>query len=62
MADEPIQIYNNGDMMRDFTYIDDIVTGVENILGNPPGKDKNGAGPAGCWARCPAISAESWTM
>ena len=43
MADEPIQIYNNGDMMRDFTYIDDIVTGVENILGNPPGKDKNGA-------------------
>ncbi len=30
-------------MMRDFTYIDDIVTGVENILGNPPEKDKNGA-------------------
>ena len=43
IAGEPIQIYNNGDMMRDFTYIDDIVTGVENILGNPPGKDKNGA-------------------
>lgn len=43
MADEPIQIYNNGDMMRDFTYIDDIVTGVVNILGNPPEKDKNGA-------------------
>lgn len=43
MADEPIQIYNNGDMLRDFTYIDDIVTGVENILCNPPAEDENGA-------------------
>lgn len=43
MADEPIQIYNNGDMLRDFTYIDDIVTGVENILCNPPAPDENGA-------------------
>lgn len=36
MRGEPIQIYNNGDMMRDFTYIDDIVKGVRNILPNPP--------------------------
>lgn len=43
MAGEPIQIYNNGDMLRDFTYIDDIVTGVENILCNPPEADENGA-------------------
>lgn len=43
MKDEPIQIYNNGDMLRDFTYIDDIVTGVENILCNPPEPDENGA-------------------
>ena len=43
IAGEPIQIYNNGDMLRDFTYIDDIVTGVVNILGKPPEKDKNGA-------------------
>lgn len=43
MAGEPIQIYNNGDMRRDFTYIDDIVTGVENILCNPPETDENGA-------------------
>lgn len=33
---EPIQIYNHGDMYRDFTYIDDIVRGVENMLCNPP--------------------------
>lgn len=39
---EPIQIYNNGDMLRDFTYIDDIVTGVYNILCNPPAVDEKG--------------------
>lgn len=43
MHDEPIQIYNNGDMERDFTYIDDIVTGVCNILCNPPKKDSLGS-------------------
>ncbi len=43
MAGEPIQIYNNGDMRRDFTYIDDIVKGIENILCNAPGEDENGA-------------------
>ena len=39
---QPIQIYNNGDMLRDFTYIDDIVTGVCNILCNPPAKNEKG--------------------
>lgn len=43
MADEPIQIYNHGDMLRDFTYIDDIVKGIENILCNAPVQDENGA-------------------
>lgn len=43
MNGEPIQIYNKGDMYRDFTYIDDIVSGVENILCNPPEKDEKGA-------------------
>lgn len=42
MAGEPIQIYNNGDMMRDFTYIDDIVNGIENILNNPPEENSDG--------------------
>jgi UDP-glucuronate 4-epimerase len=39
-AGEPITIFNNGDfendLYRDFTYIDDIVEGVERILGKPP--------------------------
>ncbi len=43
MAGDTIQIYNNGDMRRDFTYIDDIVKGIENILCNPPATDEDGA-------------------
>lgn len=43
MAGETIQIYNNGDMMRDFTYIDDIVKGIVNILPNPPEEIETGA-------------------
>lgn len=41
-AYEPIKIFNNGDMLRDFTYIDDIVTGILNILPCPPEADANG--------------------
>ena len=33
---EPITIYNNGEMWRDFTYVDDIVTGVVAALDHPP--------------------------
>lgn len=43
MSGEPIQIYNNGDMLRDFTYIDDIIEGVCNILCNPHAPDNKGA-------------------
>jgi UDP-glucuronate 4-epimerase len=32
---EPIQVFNHGDMKRDFTYIDDIVTGVLAALDHP---------------------------
>ncbi len=39
---EPIQIYNNGDMYRDFTYIDDIVTGIVNVMQKTPDKDSDG--------------------
>lgn len=37
-----IKIYNNGDMLRDFTYVDDIVTGIEHILCNPPKVNREG--------------------
>lgn len=40
LHDRPIKVFNNGDMLRDFTYIDDIVEGVVRITdvipqGNP---------------------------
>jgi UDP-glucuronate 4-epimerase len=34
---EPIKVYNNGDMERDFTYIDDIVEGIVGVCNNVPG-------------------------
>lgn len=36
---QPIQLFNNGDMYRDFTYIDDIMAGVIACLDNPPPDD-----------------------
>lgn len=33
--DKPIQVFNHGDMVRDFTYIDDIVEGVIRVLDKP---------------------------
>lgn len=31
-----IKVFNNGEMMRDFTYIDDIVEGIVRLLDKPP--------------------------
>jgi UDP-glucuronate 4-epimerase len=39
LADQPITIFNDGNMRRDFTYIDDIVAGVVACLDNPPADD-----------------------
>lgn len=33
---KPIRVFNNGDLMRDFTYIDDIVAGVVSVALNEP--------------------------
>lgn len=35
LAGEPIRVFNNGEMARDFTYIDDIVDGVIRALDRP---------------------------
>jgi UDP-glucuronate 4-epimerase len=42
----PIDVYNHGDMKRDFTYIDDIVEGVVGIMLVPPIRGANGAAAA----------------
>ena len=36
LAGEPIDIYNMGDMRRDFTYIDDLVEGIARLIVVPP--------------------------
>lgn len=35
LEDKPIDVFNHGNMMRDFTYIDDIVEGVLRLLDKP---------------------------
>jgi len=43
----PIEVYNNGEMRRDFTYIDDIVEGISRIIPNAarPNNDWDGTHP-----------------
>jgi len=36
LNDEPIQVFNHGNMQRDFTYIDDIIEGVFRVIAKPP--------------------------
>ena len=35
LAGEPIKVFNNGNMQRDFTYIDDIVEGIIRVTDQP---------------------------
>jgi UDP-glucuronate 4-epimerase len=39
LSGEPIEVFNHGNMRRDFTYIDDIVSGIIACLDNPPVDD-----------------------
>ncbi|MBQ5999378.1 MAG: GDP-mannose 4,6-dehydratase [Treponema sp.] len=43
VKNEPIEIYNMGDMYRDFTYIDDIVTGIVSVMQKTPDETEDGA-------------------
>jgi UDP-glucuronate 4-epimerase len=36
LEDRPIQVFNHGNMLRDFTYIDDIIEGVYRVMGRFP--------------------------
>lgn len=38
---KPIPVFNNGDMQRDFTYIDDIIEGIVRLIDKPPAENKN---------------------
>lgn len=39
----PIDVYNDGKMLRDFTYVDDVTACVERMLFSPPKSDETGA-------------------
>ncbi len=41
IEDREFDVYNNGKMVRDFTYIDDIIESLSRILINPPKQNKN---------------------
>lgn len=40
-AGEPIKVFNKGNMVRDFTYIDDIIEGVVRVMNHIPKADFN---------------------
>jgi UDP-glucuronate 4-epimerase len=44
LNNEPIDVYNYGNMQRDFTYIDDIIEGVKRVIENPARPDPDWSG------------------
>lgn len=49
---EEIEVYNNGELIRDWTYVDDIVTGIVTAMEHVPQRDdtNKGTDPATSWA------------
>lgn len=46
LAGEPIRVFNHGEMLRDFTYIDDIVEGIVRVIDSPASADAAWSGNA----------------
>jgi len=44
LAGRPIPVFNRGEMVRDFTYVDDIVEGVVRVIGRPAAPDPGWSG------------------
>ncbi len=44
LEDKPIPVFNRGEMVRDFTYIDDIIEGVVRVIDRPPEPDPSWSG------------------
>ena len=55
LAGKPIDVYNHGNMMRDFTYIDDIVEGIIRVINKPakPNLEWSGKNPDPGSSRAP---------
>jgi len=41
LNNEPIKVFNNGQMQRDFTYVDDIIEGLVRIIQSPPKENQD---------------------
>ena len=46
LEDKPIKVFNHGKMLRDFTYIDDIIEGVVRVMGRLPQANSAWSGDA----------------
>lgn len=42
LDDEPIDVYNHGNMQRDFTYVEDLIEGIVRLAGTVPGTEPIG--------------------
>lgn len=49
----PIKLFNHGKLQRDFTYIDDIISGTLSIIDNPPRSDKKNKSVSGSSSNVP---------
>ncbi|VDC20266.1 NAD-dependent epimerase/dehydratase family protein [Pseudogemmobacter humi] len=47
LEDQPIDVYNHGDMRRDFTYVDDLVEGIRLLIDAAPVRPADGEVPEG---------------
>lgn len=47
LEDRPIDIYNNGDMYRDFTYVDDLARAIRLLIDATPQRPEDGVVPEG---------------
>jgi len=58
LAGQPIKLFNNGNMRRDFTYVDDVVESIVRLVGRVPQADPNWSGEA----PDPGSSAAPWRV
>jgi UDP-glucuronate 4-epimerase len=58
MAGKPIKLFNNGQMQRDFTYVDDVVESIVRLVDRPAQRDPNYSGNA----PNPARSSAPWQV
>src|SRR6476646_4867281 len=58
LAGQPIKLFNNGNMRRDFTYVDDVVESVVRMLDRAPSGNPKGSGET----PDPGASAAPWRV